>query len=206
MAKVVSKFDCYDFIQWTGDNLKDVIEFTGKHPHFHEWFESFEDYERHVKEDGNTFKLFSGSSCMVASVGDYILKQNIHDEQRCSVLSEENFDKYYVIFNPEVDPQPETCSVATTLNLSPVEDEFGILPHLQKFNAEGAFYGITKGLNKFCDNYLSDAEGIRREVMVETSCLIKKIMIDANTGVISLEEGIKELDKYLDEYTGVSDE
>ena len=96
MAKVVNKFDCYEFIQWTGDNLKDVIKFTGKHPNFDNWFDSFEDYESHVKEDGNTFKLFSGSSCMVASVGDYILKQNIHDEQRCSVLSKENFDKYYV--------------------------------------------------------------------------------------------------------------
>lgn len=206
MDKIVNKFDCYDFIQWTGDNIKDVIEFTGKHPNFDKWFKSFEDYERHVKEDGQRFKLFSGSSFMVASVGDYILKQNIHDEQRCSVVSEENFDKQYVRISFKVSPPLEKPSLSTTLNLSPVEDEFGILPHLQKFNAEGAFDGITKELNKFCENYMSDAEGIRKDVMVETSCLIKKIIIDANKGVISLKEGVKELDKYLDEYIGGNNE
>lgn len=208
MAKVVSKFDCYEFIQWTGENLKDVIEFTGKHPRFHEWFESFEDYERHVKEDGQTFKIFSNPySYSIVEVGNYILKNKVGGKQTqsCLIIEKERFENNYIGF-AESGTVPETCSVATTLNLSPVEDEFGILPHLQKFNAEGAFDGITQELNKFCENYMSDAEGIRREVMVETSCLIKKIMIDANKGVVSLEEGIKELDKYLDEYTGNSDE
>ncbi len=46
-------------IQWTGNNLKDLIEFTGKSPRFNKWFKSWDDYEDYVRQHGNIFKMFN---------------------------------------------------------------------------------------------------------------------------------------------------
>ena len=46
-------------ITWTGKNLKEVLEFTGKYKRFDEWFGSFEEYEKYVKAHHNIFKLFN---------------------------------------------------------------------------------------------------------------------------------------------------
>ena len=48
-----------DRIIWTGDNLKEVIDFVGKAPWFDEWFKSWEEYEAYVKSHNNIFKIFS---------------------------------------------------------------------------------------------------------------------------------------------------
>lgn len=48
-----------DSIVWTGDNLKDVLTFTGVSPLFSKWFRSFEEYEGYVRSHGNVFKLFN---------------------------------------------------------------------------------------------------------------------------------------------------
>lgn len=61
-------------IKWTGENLADIIAFTGKHPKFNEWFNSFEAYEAHVKADGGIFKIFTLEGVMEASIGDYIIR------------------------------------------------------------------------------------------------------------------------------------
>jgi polyhydroxyalkanoate synthesis regulator phasin len=61
-------------VKWDGTNLKEVIDFTGKHELFHEWFKSWEEYENHVKSDGNLFKIFTLEGVMEASVGDYIIR------------------------------------------------------------------------------------------------------------------------------------
>ena len=60
--KIGLEFKVLECIQWKGDNLKDVIEFTGKHPKFDEWFPTFEEYEKKVKDDGDIFKLFIDES------------------------------------------------------------------------------------------------------------------------------------------------
>ena len=44
-------------VQWTGKNLKEVLEFTGKHPQWSEWFSSFDEYEKYVKKTGNIFRI-----------------------------------------------------------------------------------------------------------------------------------------------------
>jgi len=61
-------------IKWTGDNLKEIIDFTGKHPKWGKWFCSFEEYEIHVREDRNVFKIFTLEGVMEASIGDWIIR------------------------------------------------------------------------------------------------------------------------------------
>ena len=62
-------------IQWTGDNLKEVIEFTGRSPKFDEWFKTWEEYEEYVHSHGNIFKIFfEDGSHYEVPVGSWIIK------------------------------------------------------------------------------------------------------------------------------------
>ena len=61
-------------IQWTGDNLPEVIEFTGKHPCCGEWFKDMDDYAAHVRGDGGKFKIFTLEGVMDALPGDWIIR------------------------------------------------------------------------------------------------------------------------------------
>lgn len=45
-------------IQWTGDNLKEVTNFTGISPEFSNWFKSWDDFESYVHSHNDVFKLF----------------------------------------------------------------------------------------------------------------------------------------------------
>lgn len=61
-------------IQWTGKNLAEVLEFTGKSPRFDEWFDSFSCYSKHVVDSGNKFKIFTLEGVMTADVGDWVIR------------------------------------------------------------------------------------------------------------------------------------
>lgn len=61
-------------IQWTGDNLKEVLDFTGKHPKWGEWFSDFAAYAARVKSDGNVFKILTLEGTMKALPGDWIIR------------------------------------------------------------------------------------------------------------------------------------
>ena len=62
-------------VQWTGNNLKEVIEFTGKSPRFDEWFKTWDEYESYVRNHGNIFKLFNkDGSHYEVPVGAWIVK------------------------------------------------------------------------------------------------------------------------------------
>jgi hypothetical protein len=74
IKKFIKKPVIIHAIQWTGTNLKDVIEFTGKHPKWIDWFKSWEEYEERVKNDGGIFKIITLEGTMEASVGDYIIR------------------------------------------------------------------------------------------------------------------------------------
>ena len=64
-----------NMIQWTGDNLKDVIEFTGYSPKFNEWFKTWEEYETYVHSHNNIFKMFyEDGSHYEVPVGAWIVK------------------------------------------------------------------------------------------------------------------------------------
>ena len=62
-------------IQWTGKNLKEVIDFTGKSPKFGEWFKSWEDFENYVHSHDDILKLFcEDGSHYEVPVGAWIVK------------------------------------------------------------------------------------------------------------------------------------
>ena len=62
-------------IQWKGNNLKEVIEFTGKDKNFDKWFKSFEEYEKYVYDHNNIFKMFTeDGSHYEVPVGAWIIK------------------------------------------------------------------------------------------------------------------------------------
>ena len=62
-------------IQWKGDNLKEVISFTGKDKNFEKWFKSFEEYEKYVHEHNDIFKLFNeNGNHYEIPVGAWIVK------------------------------------------------------------------------------------------------------------------------------------
>lgn len=61
-------------IQWTGENLKEVMAFTGAHPRFHEWFSSWDEYVKCVNDSGGIFKIFTLEGTMKASPGDWIIR------------------------------------------------------------------------------------------------------------------------------------
>ena len=62
-------------IEWTGNNLKEVIEFTGKSPRFDEWFKTWDEYESYVHSHGNILKLFNENGThLEVPVGAWIFK------------------------------------------------------------------------------------------------------------------------------------
>jgi len=62
-------------IEWTGNNLKEVIEFTGKSPRFDEWFKTWDEYESYVHSHGNILKLFNKDGThLEVPVGAWIFK------------------------------------------------------------------------------------------------------------------------------------
>jgi len=64
-------------IVWTGDNLKDVIAFTGLYKEgFEKWFHnSWDEYEKYVHEHGDIFKIFHpDGSHIEVPIGSTIVK------------------------------------------------------------------------------------------------------------------------------------
>ena len=62
-------------VLWTGNNLKEVIDFTGKYHRFNEWFHSWDEYEKYVNEHDKIVKLFSPSGFSVeVHPGTWIVK------------------------------------------------------------------------------------------------------------------------------------
>ena len=62
-------------IQWKGNNLKEVIDFTGKSLDFDKWFKSWDEYEQYVNTHNNIFKLFNeDGSHYEVPVGAWIVK------------------------------------------------------------------------------------------------------------------------------------
>ena len=73
-----------DAIQWTGNNLREVLDFTGKHPEWDRWFTSFEAYEKHVKADGGLFKILTKEGTMRAPPGWWIIRGVMGEHYPCA--------------------------------------------------------------------------------------------------------------------------
>lgn len=61
-------------VQYTGENLKEVFEFTGKHPKWDQWFSTFDEYQAHVAADEGIFKIFTLEGTHDATPGDWIIR------------------------------------------------------------------------------------------------------------------------------------
>lgn len=62
-------------IQWNGDNLKEVIEFTGSGNYYRNWFNNWEEYEEYVRTHDNIFKIFlEDGSQFEVPVGAWLVK------------------------------------------------------------------------------------------------------------------------------------
>lgn len=57
-------------VKWTGDNLREIIDFTGLHPSANKW--TWDEYAAVVREDG--LKIFTLEGSHMATVGDMIIK------------------------------------------------------------------------------------------------------------------------------------
>lgn len=91
-------------IRWEGDNLREVLEFTGKHFKFDKWFTSFEAYEAHVRSEGNIFKVFTRNGVTEAVVGDYIIRGVEGEHYPCKPdIFDEIYDTSGRVFVPMAD-------------------------------------------------------------------------------------------------------
>lgn len=95
-------------IQWTGENLAEVLEFTGKHPKWDSWFTSFAEYEKWVKNDRNVFKIKTLEGTHEANVGDWIMRGVNGEHYPCK---QDIFEKTY----RTVDPMKEQIIDETNL-------------------------------------------------------------------------------------------
>jgi len=57
-------------VQWNGQNLKEIIDFTGLNETAQKW--DWEEFEQVVKQDG--LKIFTLEGTMMANVGDYVIR------------------------------------------------------------------------------------------------------------------------------------
>ena len=73
-TKYYRKTDASAAVKWDGENLKEVLAFTGKHPNWGKWFASFEEYAARVSADGGVFKIISKEFVYEAVPGDWIVR------------------------------------------------------------------------------------------------------------------------------------
>jgi len=57
-------------VQWNGQNLKEIIDFTGLNETAQSW--DWEEFEQVVKQDG--LKIFTLEGTMMANIGDYVIR------------------------------------------------------------------------------------------------------------------------------------
>lgn len=70
MPKFRKKPVVIEAIKWTGDNLKEIIAFTGRHPSSKDW--TWDHFEQVVRTAG--LKIFTLEGDHMAAVGDWIIK------------------------------------------------------------------------------------------------------------------------------------
>lgn len=121
-------------IQYTGDNLLDVLSFTGKCDQFSEWFKSDEEYVSYVRSSGNEFKIFYQDGTKdKARVRDWIVKET---DSFFAVYPNSLVDRKF----KEVDLLVITEQEKVISDLKSVLGE--IINHPSLKNADGDLYGL----------------------------------------------------------------
>lgn len=92
MEKFVAKPLEVTAIQWTGNNLEEVLKFTGKADNWDEYFESFEQYAEYVACDHFRFKIFTPCHTLIATPDDWIVRNH---EGVIEVWNKERFATCY---------------------------------------------------------------------------------------------------------------
>jgi len=75
VKRAIKKPVTIEFVEWTGENLKEIIMFTGRHETASGW--SWEKFEEVVAESG--LKIFTLEGHHMATIGDLIIK-GVHGE------------------------------------------------------------------------------------------------------------------------------
>jgi hypothetical protein len=70
MAKFRKKPVVIEAVQWTGNNLREIIDFAGLHPSANKW--TWDEYTEVVRTEG--LKIFTLEGSHMATVGDWIIK------------------------------------------------------------------------------------------------------------------------------------
>ena len=70
VSSYVKKPIAIQAIQWTGLNLRDIIDFTRLHPSAEKW--TWEEYEDVVENEG--LKIFTLEGPLCAQIGDFIIR------------------------------------------------------------------------------------------------------------------------------------
>jgi hypothetical protein len=70
MPKFRKKPVVIEAVKWLGDNLREVIDFTGLHPSAEKW--TWEEYQAVVSSEG--LKIFTMEGALTATIGDWIVK------------------------------------------------------------------------------------------------------------------------------------
>lgn len=76
VRKYLQQSSVVEAVEYTGDNLEEVLNFTGKHPSWEQWFTSFDEYKKHVEADGNIFKVISPMVTKYAVPGDFVVRDH----------------------------------------------------------------------------------------------------------------------------------
>ena len=87
-------------VQWAGDNLREIINFTGLHPSAQKW--TWEEYVGVVKKDG--LKIFTLEGSHMATIGDFIIKGVKGEFYPCKP---DIFAQTYELVNQNTRSQPE---------------------------------------------------------------------------------------------------
>lgn len=77
VRKYLQRSSVVEAVEYTGDNLEEVLNFTGKHPNWEQWFTNFDEYKKHVEADGNIFKVISPMMTKHTVPGDFVVRDAI---------------------------------------------------------------------------------------------------------------------------------
>ena len=124
-------------IQWKGDNLKEVVGFTGKDKNFEKWFKSFEEYERYVLEHNNIFKLFNADgSHYEVPVGAWIVKTpDGYNVASKAIFRQKSVDTLKFKVGDKIRRKtPSSCD--KDMQVARIEKDYYICNHIGKFSSE----------------------------------------------------------------------